>query len=118
MSEPDNTADQVLRSMAHETWDETVKDTALPLFARLRALEHSLLSLGFEDAERLVKEARASMAFAASRAEQVAAIAKSAIGSDPTQVLFLGGMALGDCTDIRAALIDGIHNLADGGVTR
>jgi hypothetical protein len=114
----DDTADRVLKSMAHETWDDTVRDASLPLFARLRALEHSLRTLGFEDAERLVKEARASMAFAASRAEQVAAIAKSAIGSDPAHVLFLGGMALGDCTDIRAALIDGIHNLADGGVTR
>lgn len=111
-------AETALRGLAHETWDDAVKDRNLPLFARLRALEHSLKSLGFEDAQKLVTETRASMAFAASRAQQVASIARSAIGSDPSQVMFLGGMAVGDCSDMSTALIEGLDALSDRSVER
>lgn len=111
-------AETALRGLAHETWDDAVKDHNLPMFARLRALEHSLKTLGFDDAQSLVMEARAAMAFAASRAAQVASIARSAIGSDPSQVMFLGGMAVGDCSDIGKALLEGLHALEDRSMER
>lgn len=114
----DNDAETALRGLAHETWDDAIKDRNLPMFARLRALEHSMKTLGFDDARRLVTEARAAMAFAASRAAQVSAIARSGIGSDPSQVMFLGGMAIGDCSDISKALLEGLDALDDRGLER
>lgn len=110
-----NEAEQALRGLAHETWDDAIKDGNLPLFARLRALEHSLKTLGFDEAQKLVTEARAAMSFAASRASQVSAVAKSAIGSDLSQVMFLGGMAIGDCSDISRALVEGLDALEGSG---
>ena len=114
----DNDAETALRGLAHETWDDAIKDHNLPVFARLRALEHSLKTLGFDDAQRLVTETRAAMAFAASRAAQVSAVANAAIGSDPSQVMFLGGMVIGDCSDIAKALLEGLFALDDKGLER
>ena len=58
------------------------------------------------------------MAFAASRAAQVSAVASAAIGRDPSQVMFLGGMVIVDCSDIAKALLEGLDAIIDEGLER
>jgi hypothetical protein len=110
MSE-DPEIDHLLRQAAFDSWDEAVKDPDLPLFARLRALENQLASMGMPEAHLLLTETRASMAFAASRAEQVLALAKLDSTSPSWRAVFIGGQVVTDLVDLRSSLVEGIGRL-------
>ena len=104
-------ADAILKGAAMEAWEQAVADESLPMFARLRCLERHLTTLGFPDAAGLIRETRASISFAASRASQVGAAARSVVAASPGGVPVMSAMIVADSQDIHRCLMEGIASL-------
>lgn len=106
-------AEALLRGAAMEAWEQAIGNASLPIFSRLRCLQRHLRDLGFPEAEALVREARASMSFAASRASQVGSAARSiAEGAClPGGIPVMSAMIIADAQDIHRCLMEGIASL-------
>lgn len=107
--------DALLSGSAQDQWAKMVKDDSLPIFARMRALERTLGSLGFEGERELVRVARASMAFAACKVGMVQIMARCDMSS-ADRIAMMGGMVVADLADAKTCLLEGIDRLeAQGG---
>lgn len=102
--DPRDAAEAAIRGLADDQWNAVMRDSRMPMQARLRALQRQLRTLGFEAEAALVCDARATIAYAGARIDEVSSLcSRPAIAGDVERAVLVGFM--------RRAALDAKHAL-------